>query len=79
MNGLKIQWGSLDTSQDVSTKIDFLITYTQIPTVILIPRTSSLDRDNRYMCQVYDVNKSYFYGYYNSAKQLGMNWLSIGY
>lgn len=53
--------------------------YTKQPTVIMIPVTKSLDRNTRYMAQVYDINNSYFYGWYNTSQQKGINWIAIGY
>ena len=45
----------------------------------MIPVTTGLDRNTRYMAQVYNINTSYFYGWYNTSKQNGINWIAIGY
>ncbi len=76
---MRIQWRFSDIPQDTVSRINFDIMYTTQPTVIMIPVTMSLDRNTRYMAQVYDINNSYFYGWYNTSRQKGINWIAIGY
>lgn len=81
MNGLCIQWGKANITQNVGTKINYNLTaqYTQPPVVIITPKTSGLDQSGRSLPQVYDVNTGYFYGFYNTAKPDNFNWIAIGY
>lgn len=81
MNGLCIQWGKANITQNVGTKINFNLTaqYTQAPTVVAFPNTSALDSVGRNMAQIYDVNTGYFYGFYNTGNPKSLNWIAIGY
>ena len=79
MNGLIEQWGSPTIIQDSGIEITYPLTFNNTPTVVATPKTASLDRDQRYMFQIYNILSNKFTVYMNTSKPNGITWNAIGY
>lgn len=78
-NGLIEQWGSPTITQDSGIEITYSLTFNNTPTVVATPKTASLDRDQRYMFQIYNILSNKFTVYMNTSKPNGITWEAIGY
>lgn len=79
MNGLIEQWGSPTIIQDSGIEITYPLTFNNTPTVVATPKTASLDRDQRYMFQIYNILSNKFTVYMNTSKANSITWNAIGY
>ena len=73
------QWGTPTITQDSGIDITYPLTFNNTPTVVATPKTASLDRDQRYMFQIYNILSNKFTVYMNTNKPNGITWEAIGY
>ncbi len=80
-NGLIVQWGykKIGISAGAYTTVNFPISFSISPIISTALKTSVVDTKERQLFHIYNVTKSTFMCYGNSAAEFGVNWIAIGY